>query len=367
MSYAPQTSLMFPNPNQQSQANMNGFESQWAQQNMQTLGLNSRSRQYSQFQQSPLPMSQWQEVSSMFNNPFMTSFPQAGNLFGGGFNFTPFPSIFTYSIQDMAPSLMDPRFINNQVDQQASNGVFHAIDEVLLPFDTNTSSSDLSLADIFAASGGEADDNGDDFDLLKLALDAAGLTDALADPDADLTVLAPNDDAFISLANQLGSNATTEDQALSDILATLTALGNGNPLPLLTQILTYHVIPESRSYQNLVTRSEPVTTLNGEDISFYLNYGLQPFMGNINMTPNSFMPNMFGMYQPQYYQYGQYQQQYPQMNYSNPMSMFITPQQQYGQNPRFGSSQQIMPTLQELQLLNTSPLSAFTSFLLNRM
>jgi len=48
---------------------------------------------------------------------------------------------------------------------------------------------------------GKFDDNNSDYDLLLNAVIAADLADALADPDASLTVFAPTDAAFIALAH----------------------------------------------------------------------------------------------------------------------------------------------------------------------
>jgi uncharacterized surface protein with fasciclin (FAS1) repeats len=61
------------------------------------------------------------------------------------------------------------------------------------------------------------------FTTLVAAVQAAGLVDVLADPNAEWTVFAPTDDAFAALPEG------TVDMLLADI-------------PLLTRILTYHVV-----------------------------------------------------------------------------------------------------------------------------
>ncbi|MEM6355563.1 MAG: fasciclin domain-containing protein [Pseudomonadota bacterium] len=149
----------------------------------------------------------------------------------------------TTEVIDADPEAANPAYVEGLTDVQASNGTVQVIDGVLLPFDLESPTPESTIADIVAASGAGFDDNGGDFDLLLAAVQAAGLVEALADPAADFTVFAPTDAAFIGLAQDLGSTATTEADAFSDIVATLTALDpNGDPIPLLTEILLYHVI-----------------------------------------------------------------------------------------------------------------------------
>ncbi|MEO0957163.1 MAG: fasciclin domain-containing protein [Pseudomonadota bacterium] len=163
------------------------------------------------------------------------------------------PSIATAAGTPLIPTATDvidadreaanPAYVEGLTDVQASNGTVQVIDGVLLPFDLESPTPESTIADIVAASGTGFDDNGGDFDMLLAAVQAAGLVEALADPAADFTVFAPTDAAFIALAQDLGSTATTEADAFSDIVATLTALDpNGDPIPLLTEILLYHVI-----------------------------------------------------------------------------------------------------------------------------
>lgn len=108
-----------------------------------------------------------------------------------------------------------------------------------------------SVGALVAASGGVADDDSSDFDLLGIALEAAGLTGALSDADASLSVFAPTDAAFVSLAQRLGFGGNDEAGALDAILAALTDLGGGDPIPLLTDVLTFHVAPEARTLGEL--------------------------------------------------------------------------------------------------------------------
>ncbi|WP_284180343.1 fasciclin domain-containing protein [Rhabdaerophilum sp. SD176] len=172
------------------------------------------------------------------------------------------------SLVDKDPDLKDPSFIGGATDLLASNGIAHAIDRVLLPVDVPQATSDPTIADLVAASGGNFDRNSADFDLLLRALDTAGLVSTFQDKTADFTVFAPTDAAFIRLAQTLGAPVRDGDEAgaFSAIVNTLTALDpGGNPLPLLTKILTYHVAEGGRSKNELVEGVE-VRTLAGETL-----------------------------------------------------------------------------------------------------
>jgi uncharacterized surface protein with fasciclin (FAS1) repeats len=148
-----------------------------------------------------------------------------------------------------------------------------------------------TITDIVARSGGDFDGNHADYDLLLNAVITAGLAETLATPGLNVTVWAPNDRAFIRLANDLGYAGSDEAGAFGAIVATLTTLGGGDPLPLLTQVLTYHVTPGARGvFQVLFTPSFP--TLQGATIgrnfsSFWTLLELvdhEPGLRNPNIT-----------------------------------------------------------------------------------
>lgn len=163
------------------------------------------------------------------------------------------------TLVDAEPDLIDPSLV--QTDIIATNGVIHAIDRVLLPIDLPGNDAP-TITDIVAASG-EFDSNGRDFDLLLQAVTAAGLAGALDDPEADLTVFAPNDAAFIKLAKTLGFEGSGEGDAFAYIVDALTLLsGGGDPIPLLQSILTYHVAPESLQASQVLA-SDSIETLLG--------------------------------------------------------------------------------------------------------
>lgn len=92
-----------------------------------------------------------------------------------------------------------------------------------------------------------------DFETLVAAVQAAGLQDALADPDATLTVFAPTNDAFAAALDALG---LTAEELLADT-------------ETLTTILTYHVLGDVVTSADIVAAGAeeiPVETLSGEEL-----------------------------------------------------------------------------------------------------
>lgn len=115
-------------------------------------------------------------------------------------------------------------------DIQASNGIIHAVDGVLLP-------------DAF----GTLVDNAQKRYFLTELVDAvvdAGLADTLSDPDAEFTVFAPTNEAF---------------EAIADVAADLTP-------EELADILLYHVVEGSIESEDLQP-AQTVTTVNGAEIT----------------------------------------------------------------------------------------------------
>ncbi|MBM1220453.1 fasciclin domain-containing protein [Ponticoccus sp. SC2-23] len=161
------------------------------------------------------------------------------------------------TLGDAEPDLLDPSLIATDVD--ATNGVVHVIDRVLLPGDLPGNDAP-TFADVIAGDG--FDDNSGDFDILRTAAEVAGLDAVLADPSVDLTVFAPTDAAFIALAETLGFAGGTEEEAFGFIVDALTLLGGGDPIPLLTEVLTYHVAGQSLQSSQVLAAGE-VETLQG--------------------------------------------------------------------------------------------------------
>ena len=96
-------------------------------------------------------------------------------------------------------------------DIKAKNGVVHVINKVILPADKNIVQTAIALAP--------------EFSILVKAVVAAGLTETLSGP-GPFTVFAPTDAAFASLIAEL---KTTPEALLAN-------------KPLLTKVLTYHVV-----------------------------------------------------------------------------------------------------------------------------
>lgn len=122
-----------------------------------------------------------------------------------------------------------------------------------------------TITDIVAASGGKFDRNHRDYDILLNAVLTAGLEGTLATPGLNVTVWAPNDAAFIRTARDLGFTGRSEKGAWNFLVAALTDIGEGNPIPVLTTILTYHVTPEARGVLS-VLKTKEFPTLQGGTI-----------------------------------------------------------------------------------------------------
>ena len=116
-------------------------------------------------------------------------------------------------------------------DIPAANGVIHAIDTVILP-------ADKTIVETAIATPA--------FSILVDAVVAAGLVDTLNGP-GPFTVFAPTDAAFTALLGELG---VSKDELLADTA-------------LLTQVLTYHVVP-GRVLKADVPINAAITTVQGE-------------------------------------------------------------------------------------------------------
>jgi uncharacterized surface protein with fasciclin (FAS1) repeats len=165
---------------------------------------------------------------------------------------------------DKEPDIPNPSIV--APDIAASNGTIQGIDRVLLPLDI-PGNDRSSITEIVAASGQGFDENATDFDILLSAVSAAGLADPLATANADLTVFAPTDGAFVGLAQDLGYQGADEKGSWAFIQKAVTLLSKGgDPLPLLTDILTYHVVPGARDATEVLSTSS-LQTLQGGSLS----------------------------------------------------------------------------------------------------
>ncbi|MEO0360415.1 MAG: fasciclin domain-containing protein, partial [Pseudomonadota bacterium] len=159
-------------------------------------------------------------------------------------------------VADAEPDLADPTVV--AADIFASNGIIQAIDRVILPLDLagDEPPAAPNIVDVAAGS--------DDFQILVQALTAANLVDTVRNAE-DVTVFAPTDAAFGALAVDLGfdGDPADEDAVFAFIVEALTDLGGGDPIPLLTDILTYHVSPGEKTAAE-IDAAEEIATLNGE-------------------------------------------------------------------------------------------------------
>ncbi len=184
--------------------------------------------------------------------------------------------VFFNRVRDQDPDDRDAR-IRRPRNLRADNGIIHTVDRVLRPsnIDAPPPPEDTIVDIVLAVSGSEGlDDNGSDYDILRTALVATGLDAAVADPEADVTVFAPTDDAFIKLGADLGDETGTEAGALEAILAaTTTRDGDGNitDATLLSNVLLYHVAPGGQTVQELNFLRPVQTLLDGASVRLFFN------------------------------------------------------------------------------------------------
>ena len=162
-----------------------------------------------------------------------------------------------FELQDQDDSLANP-FLIIPLNIRADNGLIHTISRVLIPFEN----MQPTIADIVAESGGEFDSDFLDYDILLTALTAADLVNALDNPMDDLTTFAPNDLAFVRTARDLGYNGWSEEGAWEFLVVAFTDLGGGDPIPVLREVLLYHVVPKKlKPWQFIYSKS--IETLQG--------------------------------------------------------------------------------------------------------
>ena len=139
-------------------------------------------------------------------------------------------------------------------DVEASNGIIHVIDTVMLPPE--------NIAAVATAAG---------FDSLVAAVAKAELVDTLAN-DGPFTVFAPTDEAFAEALDALG--VTLDDLSKED----------------LTQILTYHVVP-GKLYSEDVVAASSATTVQGGDVSIAAGTNGVTLNGDVNVVATDVLAN----------------------------------------------------------------------------
>lgn len=136
-----------------------------------------------------------------------------------------------------APKINDANII--MTNKLARNGVIHGIDKVLLPRNI------MELVDLVVDATGE-------FSVLKTAIDAADLRDAVATTQ-DITVFAPTNQAFLDLLEELGASSLEELVAL---------IGEDG----LVKVLTYHVFAGGQVYAADLVDGD-ITMFSGDDVT----------------------------------------------------------------------------------------------------
>jgi uncharacterized surface protein with fasciclin (FAS1) repeats len=117
---------------------------------------------------------------------------------------------------------------------------------------------------VLQASGNEGfDRNYFDYDLLREALVATGLVDAVATAE-DITVFAPADISFVLLARELGYRGWDEAGAFG-VIAEATGYVSASEPGLLDDVLLYHVAPEAKTVREL-NGAGPIATLLGPTV-----------------------------------------------------------------------------------------------------
>jgi uncharacterized surface protein with fasciclin (FAS1) repeats len=172
-------------------------------------------------------------------------------------------TVHGFGIIDNDLNNRNPRF-RNPKNLTTSNGIIHTVNKVLRPIDLDPTIAANVVDVVLAVSGSEGfDDNGNDYDLLREALVAADLVDAVATAE-DITVFAPRDSAFVQLARQLGYTGTDEAGAFGAIAAATGYVSAADP-GLLDDVLLYHVAPGSKRVAQL--QNGPVATLGGGELT----------------------------------------------------------------------------------------------------
>ena len=145
------------------------------------------------------------------------------------------------------------------------------------------------MTGLLEAQGDGTDRNWYDFDILAAGVAAAGLSDALDAPDANLTVFIPNDRAFQALvADLFGFRFWFADEAT--ILDKIVELETSAPGTLQTVILYHAVSGQIDSATALsVPKGTALTTLQGGEIKVfpYPRFGTARLVDN---DPNDFNP-----------------------------------------------------------------------------
>ncbi|WP_422084061.1 fasciclin domain-containing protein [Ulvibacterium sp.] len=160
--------------------------------------------------------------------------------------------VFIKDATDMKAEVIGP-------DVEASNGVVHVINKVLLPQEVLDLLTAMTLKTIV-----EIAVETDDLDLLVEALIQAnaGLVEVLGGT-GPFTVFAPNNHAFVALLDALG-----------DDYHSLADFDTDEEKALLVKVLTYHVVAGTAAFSSGLMDGQQITTEQGEDVTIKINGGV---------------------------------------------------------------------------------------------
>jgi uncharacterized surface protein with fasciclin (FAS1) repeats len=160
-----------------------------------------------------------------------------------------------FTIADGVVKINDATIVTTDIE--ASNGVIHVIDAVIMPPADEAAAATEAPAEEAAAPVGDIVDTAiaaGSFTTLVAAVEAAGLVETLKG-EGPFTVFAPTDDAFAAIPAE-----------------TLTAL-LADPSGDLTQILLYHVVPGKVMAAD-VTDGLEAATVQGAPVTFSIADGV---------------------------------------------------------------------------------------------
>lgn len=148
------------------------------------------------------------------------------------------------------------------MDVEASNGVIHIIDAVLIPPVNALATSEQGD---FSLTIWEILENSARFETLVNALEATGLAAQLDNPNEDLTLFAPTDEAFDELS---------EDR-LNDLVS--------EPEGELDHVLRYHLIGDSLSI-NQIANDDLIPTVEGRPLFVSTDESLNIYLNGVPIT-----------------------------------------------------------------------------------
>ena len=159
-----------------------------------------------------------------------------------------------------------------------------------------TDSKSLTIADVLLADdkgSGQAnvlDRNWRDYDIVTAAVLLPGNADLVAaasNPNASLTVLAPNDQAFRILAQQLTKKHLRTEQAVVDALVAIETAAPGT----LRTVLTYHIVGAKLSPTAVLSSDNvAVNTLQGGTFTVDVINKRVAFVQFVDGDPNARNP-----------------------------------------------------------------------------